>query len=116
MPIPLNITFRNMRSSPTVEGFVRRWASKLETAYKRIHRCAVAIERPHLRHHQGQRYTVRITLTVPGGDINVSHDHELDGAHEDLYVAIRDAFRAARRQLADHARVKRGDVKAHSAP
>jgi ribosome-associated translation inhibitor RaiA len=116
MSLPLTITFRNLRSSPTVEAFIRRWASKLETAFDRIERCTVVIERPHLRHHQGQRYGVRVTLAVPGADINVSRDHALDGAHEDLYVAIRDAFRAARRQLEDHARRGRGEVKAHSAP
>ena len=116
MSFPLTITFRNLTSSPAIETFVRRWASKLETAYNRIERCTVVIERPHLHHHRGQHYTVRVTLAIPGPDVNVSRDHALDGAHEDVYVAIRDAFQAARRQLEDHARRERGEVKAHSAP
>ncbi|MGH7789184.1 MAG: hypothetical protein ACRERC_20105 [Candidatus Binatia bacterium] len=37
-------------------------------------------------------------------------------AHEDLYVAIRDAFDAAQRRPEDHARRQRGAVKAHQPP
>ncbi|HLL23309.1 MAG TPA: hypothetical protein VK427_14325 [Kofleriaceae bacterium] len=33
--------------------------------------------------------------------------------HEDIYVAVADAFRAARRQLADHSDMRRGFVKTH---
>ncbi|HEX7842279.1 MAG TPA: HPF/RaiA family ribosome-associated protein [Kofleriaceae bacterium] len=116
MPFPLMIRFRDMEPSPATEEFIRRWASKLETVYDRIERCEVVIERPHQHHHQGQRYRVRVTLAVPGPDVEVSRDHALDGAHEDLHVAIRDAFRAARRQLEDHARRMRADVKTHAEP
>jgi cold shock CspA family protein len=37
-------------------------------------------------------------------------------AHEDIYVAIRDAFDATRRLLEDHVRQGRGDVKLHAVP
>jgi ribosome-associated translation inhibitor RaiA len=105
-----------MDPSPALEDFVRRWADKLEHLYDRIERCDVVIERPHQHHHHGQRVHVRVTLAVPGPDVVVSHDHALDGSHEDAYVAIRDAFRAARRQLEDHVRRQRQDVKAHVEP
>lgn len=44
-----------------------------------------------------------------------AENHELSkhAAHEDIYVAIRDAFDAARRKLQDYARRQRGDVKIH---
>jgi cold shock CspA family protein len=35
-------------------------------------------------------------------------------AHEDVYVAVRDAFDAAKRQLEDYGRRQRGDIKAHT--
>jgi hypothetical protein len=35
--------------------------------------------------------------------------------HKDIDVAIRDAFKAARRQLQDYARRQRGQVKVHKA-
>lgn len=54
------------------------------------------------------RLVVRLDLTVPEGEIVVNRDHR-----EDLYVALRSAFDAARRQLDDYARRQRGEVKMH---
>lgn len=116
MPTPLHVSFRDMDSTPALEELIRDWVAKLEHVYDRIERCDVVVERPHQHHHQGQRIRVRVTLAVPGPDIVISHDHELDAAHEDAYVAIRDAFHAARRQLEDHARRIRQDVKTHIEP
>jgi ribosome-associated translation inhibitor RaiA len=49
---------------------------------------------------------VRIDVTVPGREIVINHDHD-----EDVYVALRDAFDAARRQLEDYARIRRGETR-----
>jgi ribosome-associated translation inhibitor RaiA/cold shock CspA family protein len=116
MPIPLQVTFRDMAPTAALDDFIRAWVSKLEHVYDRVERCEVLVERPHQHHHQGQRVRVRVTLAVPGPDVVVSHDHALDGGHENVYVAIRDAFRAARRQLEDHARRLRQDVKTRVEP
>jgi len=116
MAFPLSVIFRDMEPSPAVDEFVRQWAGKLAHVYDRIERGHVVIERPHQHHHRGQRVHVTVTLAVPGPDIIVSRDHALDGAHEDVYVAVRDAFHAARRQLEDHARRMRQDVKTRVAP
>jgi len=86
-----------MEPSPALEGFVRQWALKLDHLSERIERCHVVIERPHQHQKHGQHVHVRVTVAVPGPDIVVSHEHALDGSHEDAYVAIRDAFQAARR-------------------
>lgn len=104
MPVPLKIFFRDMDSTPSLDHLVRRWMKRLERIYDRIERCEVMIERPHQHQRKGHRIRVRVTLAVPGPDIVVSREHGLDGAHEDVYVAVRDAFHAARRQLEDHAR------------
>ncbi|HEX3764576.1 MAG TPA: HPF/RaiA family ribosome-associated protein [Kofleriaceae bacterium] len=108
MSFPIEVRFRDMETSPALEEFVRRWAGKLGRVHERIVSCAVVIERPHQSQHHGQHIHVRISLAVPGPDIVVSHGQERDGAHEDAYVAVRDAFRAARRQLEDHVRRLRG--------
>jgi hypothetical protein len=56
--------------------------------------------------HRKQRlYRVRMELTMPRGPVIVTHEHPSNTAHEDLYVAIRNAFRAARRQLEDYFRM-----------
>ena len=51
-----------------------------------------------------------------GSEIVVGRDPEAHHAHEDVYVAIRDAFDATRRLLEDHVRRGRGEVKLHGVP
>jgi ribosome-associated translation inhibitor RaiA len=113
MPARLEIIFRGMTASPAVEALVERWATRLDRAFDRIHRCAVTIEQPHRSQHQGQTFHVRIEIGVPDAAIVVSRDHGDDPAHEDVHVAIADAFHAARRRLQDHVRIRRGEVKLH---
>jgi cold shock CspA family protein/ribosome-associated translation inhibitor RaiA len=111
MQIPVEITFKELARSDALEARVREWVEKLERVYDRIVRCEVMIETPHRHHRNGRQYHVRIRLTVPGGEIVASHDPGPDETHEDAYVALRDAFTAARRQLEDHVRksYKRGE-------
>jgi ribosomal subunit interface protein len=116
MQIPLQISFRNMDPSPTIEARIREKAAKLERFHDRIIGCTVVVEAPHRHHHKGKLYNVRVDVSVPGKDVVVDHAKPLDHAHEDVYVAIRDAFDAAARRLEDHARRMRGDVKSHAAP
>lgn len=52
-------------------------------------------------------------MAVPGGDIIIRRDPAEKHAHEDVFVAVRDAFHAARRRLQDQVRRRRGDVKHH---
>lgn len=113
MQIPLKISFRGMPSSDAVEAQVRARVAELERFYHRLTGCRVVVEAPHRRHHQGKLYHVRIDLTVPGEELVVSREPAEHHAHEDVYVAIRDAFDAARRRVEDHARRERGNVKFH---
>jgi ribosomal subunit interface protein len=116
MPIPLEITVHNMDSSPAVEAAVREKAEKLERFAEKIMGCQVRIDAPHKHHNKGKLYHVSVEIQVPGKHIVVSRDPGQNHAHEDLYVAIRDAFRAAGRQLQEHTRVRRGKVKHHETP
>jgi cold shock CspA family protein/ribosome-associated translation inhibitor RaiA len=117
MQTPLKITFPRLNRSEALEECIRDWAARLESVYSRILHCDVAVESPHRHHRQGKQYHVRIALRVPHGEIVVSRDPGPDEAHQDPFVAVRDSFRAARRQLEDHVRRNlRGDVRAHSRP
>jgi ribosomal subunit interface protein len=102
MKLPLEITFRNMDASDALEADIRSKAEKLDHFYDRVMSCRVAVEAPHKHHHQGNTYQVRIDMTVPDGELVVSRGHGQNHAHEDPYVAVRDAFDAARRQLQDY--------------
>jgi cold shock CspA family protein len=111
MLIPVDITFKELGKSDALEARIRDYVGKLERVFDRIVRCEVVIETPHRHHRTGRQYHVRVRLTVPGGEIVASHDPGPDEAHEDAYVAVRDTFNAARRQLEDYVRktLKRGD-------
>jgi ribosomal subunit interface protein len=115
MPSWLQITFRNIDASPAVEAKVRERARELEQFFDRIVSCRVVIEAPKRRRH-GDLFHISVDLKVPGKEIVVKRDPPEHHAHEDIYVAVRDCFDAVRRQLEDHARRWRGDVKAHEVP
>ncbi len=113
MPAEVQISFRGMSSSPSVEAQVRRRAAELLQFSDRVSACRVMLEAAHRRHRQGTIYHVRVDLTVPGGEVVVNREPGEDHAHEDLRVAIRDAFDAARRRLQDRMRRLNGQTKAH---
>ena len=98
MNTPLQISFRDISHSDVVEDRIREKVAKLETYTDRIILCRVVVEAPHRKHKKGTLYLIRVDLTLPGEEIVVDRDPD-DHAHEDVYIAIRDAFEAVRRQL-----------------
>ncbi len=114
MQTPLEIVFQGMNSSFAIEERIRKEAEKLERYHSRITACRVVVEAPHRRHEKGNLFNVRVEITVPGRPpIVVRRNPAENHAHEEPYVALRDAFDSARRQLQDITRKQRGDVKLH---
>jgi ribosomal subunit interface protein len=111
MQVPLEIRFHNMDRSAAIEDDIRERAKKLERFAEDIVSCRVTVEAPHRRRRQGHLYRVSVDIRVPGGEVVASRDPGADHSHEDAHVAVRDAFDAARRQLQDLVRARRGDVK-----
>jgi ribosome-associated translation inhibitor RaiA len=107
----LIVQFHGLAPSPAIEAEVTRRYQHLLRISDRIVRARVTLEARHHRHRQGNVYHVNVSLLVPGGEILVNREPERDHAHEDIYVAIRDSFRAAERQLKNHTQVLRGDIK-----
>jgi ribosomal subunit interface protein len=114
MQIPLQITFRGIPHSDAVEAKIREKANKLDRFHSHIMSCRVAVESEHHHHHQGNQYHIRIDITTPRKELVISREHHDKQAYEDIYVAIRDAFNAATRQLEDYARIQQGKVKTHN--
>ena len=112
----LHITFHGLDSSQAVEDDIRKQVTRLERLHPRITRCQVSIELPHRHHHQGNVFRVRVDVTVPGAELVVGHDPGVNHAHEDVYVAIRDAFNAVARQLEDVVRRPRAERHPHEPP
>lgn len=109
MLVPLQLTIRDIPESTAIEAKIRQQVEKLGHFCDRIVSCRVVVEAAQKHKHQGKLYTVRIDLTVPGKELVVNRI-----LNEDLYVAIRDAFRAARRQLEDYMHREHGTVKSHT--
>ena len=114
MQTPLQIAFEGVDHSEAIEARIREEAKRLDNMDEHITSARVVVAKPSRRHHAGDPYQIRIHLTVPGGaDINVSHDPGVGERHDDMKVAIHDAFRAAHRQLEDMLRKQHGRVKTH---
>lgn len=116
METPLEITFRNLDHSDAVEAKAREKVGKLEQVYGRITSCRVMIEALNRQHTKGNLFHVTIEVGVPGKQVVVDRNSGKNQAHEDIYVALRDAFNAARRRLEDHSRKRSGHVKNHEVP
>lgn len=124
------ITFRGMDRSEALESEIHTRINRLETYSRSIMGCRVLVELAQRHHEAGNRYHVRIDLTVPGEEIVVAHDASLhataqdtdverarkadepDPEHKRVRVAIREAFDIARRRLQDYVQRQRGTVKA----
>lgn len=108
------IAFHGMDAAPAVTGVIHAKIAKLEQVFDRITSLRVVVEKRTARGHKGHLYRVAVDAEVPGGMIVVNRKPGDLGAHEDLHVAIRDAFDAARRQLDGYVRKMKGiQVKAH---
>jgi len=108
MQTPFEITFRGMARSTFVDAATAAWLDRLRRVFDRIEHCHVWIDLPH-RHRRGLPFQVKVVLAVPGTDGVVVH-----GQNTDVYLALGEAFLAARRQLSHLARARRGAAKRHA--
>jgi ribosome-associated translation inhibitor RaiA len=120
-----------MAPSTAVGTKIREEAARLDEFYDRITSCYVTIEIPRRYQNGKYQFHVRIDLIVPGAEIVVNHEptlqrslqrlggeerakwQELSAPHKDVYVAIRDAFKVARRKLQEYSHRQYGGVKHH---
>ena len=111
MQVPLQISMHGIAHSDALYDLIRSRADKLERYYTHIMSCRVVLELAGRHKKHGKQFTVRIDMKVPGAELAVTREHD-----EDIQVALREAFDAARRRLEDYAREQRGDVKQHAKP
>lgn len=102
MDRPLDIAFHNVDRSETLEAEIRAHVDKLAKRFPHLTGCRVSVEKLHNQHRTGNVYEVHVIVSVPGRDLAVSREphHAKDRyAHADVYTSVREAFRAAERQL-----------------
>lgn len=109
------ITFHGLDASPALTSLIHDKIALCERSFDRITSCRVTVEKRDKHGHKGHHFDVSVEMEVPGGLIVVNRKPGDLEAHQDVRVAIRDSFNAARRQLDDHAR-KIGGVHVKSHP
>jgi hypothetical protein len=101
MQLPLRVTFRGTDQSPALEEHIRESAEKLAHVHRDITSCRVVVAAPAGHRRHGGSWSVRLDLSLPGREIVIAREPGLDPRHADPFVAVHDAFDAARRKLAD---------------
>lgn len=108
MAVPFQLVFQDFPHSASVESRIHDEIGRFDRYHGWITNCRVVVSEPHRSQNKGRLFEVHIFLPlVDGGEIVVNKNSHRDGAHEDVYVAIRDSFQAALRQLRVHIRKRR---------
>ena len=93
------VVFHNIDQTSAINDAVKKRINKLERYCDQIIAGRVVLDSPHNNHYKGKVYFVGLEIHTPSKEVHVNQEQHDNHAHEDLYVAIRDAFNAAERQL-----------------
>ncbi len=110
MTLSTTVVFEGMEPSEALRADAIERAERLSHFAADVHRCDITIGPASHSQRQGNRYRVSLHVHLRNGQIDVK-TNAASPRHEDAYVALADAFDAARRQVEDRVRVRRGDVK-----
>lgn len=108
----VELTFRHINKSASLEELIREQANKIQRFNDHINSCAVVVERDHASQGTGGEYRVRVDLHVAGKHEIVSEER---AARDLLPTAVRGVFQRAGRQLKKLASEQRSEVKSHPA-
>jgi len=108
MKLSLQITARDFELTDAIKAEITEKVEKLDKFCDQIIKCRVVVEAPHRHSHDGRLYNVNIDLKVPGSEMIIKRE-----PNEDLYVAIRDSFNAAKRKIEEFVDQQRREVKYH---
>ena len=100
-----------MEPSETVERVAREKADRLDQFSRDVMACRVVHDQQPKHQHQGRPFGVRLHVSLPGHELTVDRVE-----HEDVYVALRDAFDDTTRRIEDAVRRNRGQEKLHAVP
>lgn len=110
MQRPVQITFHEVEPSAAIEQLVHEKIARLEEHNQRIIGCRVSVNNAHKsRASAAHDFEIVVNLELPGDDLveRVSGD--------DVYGALREAFRVLTRRLSKEVDKRRGEIKSHAA-
>jgi ribosomal subunit interface protein len=108
MTFPIQITFHHMDRSEALERAIHEKAEKLGKFHPAIAKMHIAVTSETRHSSSAREYRVRLDVHVKNKEYAVTRQ-----ADEDVFVAARDAFDAARRVLDEDIDTRRGFVKQH---
>ncbi|MFC1674028.1 HPF/RaiA family ribosome-associated protein [Pseudomonadota bacterium] len=115
MQVPIQLSFHGCDHSDALETEIQGRVAKIEEYYGRIISCRVVVELPHKHHAQGKLFHINVDMSLPGAGHVVHNDHGVKPAHEDVHVAVRDAFNAVEAQIKKVVGKRRDDERKASA-
>ena len=97
----VTLTFRNIERCGALESRALELGSRLQRFDKRLTQCHMTLEGADGDVENIASYVIKIELSVPGAQIHADSLHGDNTGHADVYLAMRDAFDDAKRQLLD---------------
>ena len=95
----MTITFRDMPPSDALKEAIDKKIARVKKHFRTVTTVDVTVQAPHKHQHKGKIYGCHIEARLPHKDpcvIGRDNDHH---AHEDPFVAVRDAFAALEKRL-----------------
>jgi ribosomal subunit interface protein len=114
MEVPLQLSFKDVPKSESIEALIHEKVSKLEKICDYIISCRIIVEKRQAHQDRGNPYRVRIEVKVPPGHTLVAKQETSEGdMHDPLNVVLRKVFWAMENQLRELTEKQRREVKRH---
>jgi ribosomal subunit interface protein len=95
----LEISFRDVGHSDGVEQHIRDKAGKLTATFDDITGIRAVVAMPHNHSYKGKLAHVSLEIGLPGQTVAITRDQHDQHEHEDMYLAVSDAFDKATRKI-----------------
>jgi len=110
----IHITFHQLDHSPKLDRKIRMKAEKMLRAHPFILHCRIVVSLPHRHKLRRNLFEIRMDIKVPGTEIVINKQPGIkERPHEDPYVVINDAFKAAEHLLEKYKEKRHHMVKLH---
>jgi cold shock CspA family protein/ribosome-associated translation inhibitor RaiA len=117
MQVPPEVSFRNIEPTEELKARIHQEIDGLEEVYDRITTVRVMVEETNRPGRRAGKFNhVRIDITIPRHEIVINRSPSARPGSNTLPQAISEAFDKARRQLVEHKRIQRGEVKTPGLP
>ena len=107
---PIQVSYRGLDPSPALSELIQTETEHLQRLNHRIHSLRVVVAAPPHHQRHGSPFRVRVELTIPGAELVVDGDHDVDA-----YQATRHAFDTLRRQLTTIQERRQAKQRVHAA-